>query len=241
MRYLVLAALALPAAALAAPVLSISGDCPGAINIDVTGLTPGGNMTLLFSGGEGADALPAGACRGAVTGLSPVRWGMTAPDGDGDGTMSFSPTVPDSACGKHVQILDAASCELSSVETIGGGGGGGDGWYFGGYEGIPTIPDPSVYYGGASAFACADVCAYWGGAAVGARWVCNHYDGGESEGCGPLNHFEWTDIQCTEQVIDGVYVPGPSPACGGEGQLRGYIDGVGSEGYTWHAIECQCG
>ena len=240
MRMFALVALALPALATAAPVLTISGDCPGAIDIDITGLTPGGNMTLLFSGGEGADALPAGACRDTVTGLSPVRWGMTAPDADGDGNMSFSPTVPDSACGKHVQILDASTCELSSVETI-GGGGGGDGWYFGAYEGIPTVPDPSVYYGGASAFACADVCAYWGGAAVGARWVCNHYDGGESEGCGPHNHFEWTDIQCTEQVIDGVYVPGPSPACGGEGQLRGYIDGVGSEGYTWHAIECQCG
>ncbi|MFT4628479.1 MAG: hypothetical protein ACI8PZ_007174, partial [Myxococcota bacterium] len=53
MRTLVLAALALPAAALAAPTLSISGDCPGAINIDITGLTPGGTMTLLFSGGEG--------------------------------------------------------------------------------------------------------------------------------------------------------------------------------------------
>ena len=114
--------LCLPAAALAAPTLTLSGACPGVIDIDIAGLTPSGEMMLLFSGGEGADALPAGACAGTPTGLSPIRFGLRAPDVDGDGAMAFSPDVPGGACGKHVQILDTATCELSPVRTLGEGG-----------------------------------------------------------------------------------------------------------------------
>ncbi|MFT4621729.1 MAG: hypothetical protein ACI8PZ_000381 [Myxococcota bacterium] len=126
MRYIVLAALSLPAAALAAPTLTLSGACPGVIDIDIAGLTPGGEMTLLFSGGEGADVLPAGACSGLATGLSPIRFGLRAPDVDGDGTMSFGPSVPEGACGTHVQILDPATCELSPVRTLGEADAPGD-------------------------------------------------------------------------------------------------------------------
>ncbi|MFT4625432.1 MAG: hypothetical protein ACI8PZ_004100 [Myxococcota bacterium] len=155
MRSLLLLALALavPAIATAMPTLSVSGDCPGPLDISVSGLTPGGNMTLLFSSGEGAGLVPAGACRGAETGLDPVRWVLTAPDGDGDGAMSFSPTVPPSACGMHMQVLDAGSCTLSSVETVGGGGGP---VLVGAYSPIDG-PPVDVYYG--EVLNCTEACA----------------------------------------------------------------------------------
>ncbi|MFT4628547.1 MAG: hypothetical protein ACI8PZ_007243, partial [Myxococcota bacterium] len=113
-------------------------------------------------------------------------------------------------------------------------------WVFGAYEGVPTVFDPVVYYGGGS-FACEDACRFHGLGAIGSRYVCNHYDGGFSEGCGPENHGEWTEDHCSEQILDGVYVPGPTPYCGGEGILRDFVDGSGSEPWTWHAVECQCG
>ena len=49
MRLIALAVLSLPLAAQAAPSLSIDGECPGLSTIEITGLTPGGNMTMLFS------------------------------------------------------------------------------------------------------------------------------------------------------------------------------------------------
>ncbi len=122
MRLIALAVLSLPLAAQAAPSLSIEGECPGLSTIEITGLTPGGNMTMLFSAGLGEGAIPAGGCGGTITGLDPVRWAMTMPDVDGDGRMRFSPFMPESACGKHVQIMDPTDCSLSGIATIGDGG-----------------------------------------------------------------------------------------------------------------------
>jgi len=120
-----------------------------------------------------------------------------------------------------------------------GTGGIGPEWFFGPYEGVGTVFDPSVQWNGT--FRCEDECTAIGRGAWGARWVCNHWDGTTSEGCGPDNHGEWTSEWCTEQIIDNVYIPGDNPACGGETQLRGFLLGsTGSESYTWHALECQC-
>jgi len=120
-----------------------------------------------------------------------------------------------------------------------GGGDAGPEWFFGPYEGVGTVFDPTVQWNGT--LRCEDECSAIGRGPVGARWVCNHWDGTTSEGCGPDNHGEWTPEWCTEQVIDGIYIPGDNPACGGETQLRSFLLGsTGSESYTWHALECQC-
>ena len=100
------------------PALAVSGDCPGTVNLDFSGFTPGGNVTLLFSRGVGADLVPGGRCRGVETGLSPARWALTMPDLDEDGLMSFSPTVPEAACGMNLQVLDPESCALSDVMQV---------------------------------------------------------------------------------------------------------------------------
>ena len=239
MRSFVILSSLLVAGAANAQTLDMTG-CPGPVDVSVTGLTPGATAVFLMgAAGLGSDVVSRGVCTGTETGLAGLRFATRVTDHDGDGALSFTPTVGDDRCDVPVQVLDTTSCTVSNVDTP-AGADGEEGWYFGDYEGIPTIPDPGVYYGSSNSFACADVCAFYGLSAVGARWVCNHYDGGSSEGCGPDNHFEWTDAHCSEQIIDGVYVPGGNPACGGEGQLRNYVDGIGSEGYTWHALECQC-
>ncbi|MFT4627376.1 MAG: hypothetical protein ACI8PZ_006060 [Myxococcota bacterium] len=156
---------------------------------------------------------------GTLSELSPPTCIVVDRDSDGDGVGDASDPCPDDP-------LDACF--------------GDDEWVFGAYDGPGTVFDPDVYWGPGS-FSCAETCGFVGRSAIGARWVCNHYDGGEGEGCSPANHGEWTDELCSEQLLDGAYVPGPNPACGGEGVLRDFVDGTTSEGITWHALECQCG
>ncbi len=137
-------------------------------------------------------------------------------DSDGDGSPDSSDPCPDD---------DTDACVI-------------DEWVFGDYEGGGTTFEWATQYNGS--FSCSDTCALYGAEATGARWVCNHWDGGSSEGCGPDNHGEWTDDHCSEQILDGVYEAGSNPACGSESMLRDFVDGTGSEGWTWHALECQC-
>ncbi|MFT4622422.1 MAG: hypothetical protein ACI8PZ_001078 [Myxococcota bacterium] len=125
--FAVLLAAALPATVLAAPSLALDGACPGPITIDVSGMTPSGDVVMLFSRlGAGTDAIPSGACAGTVTGLAGIRKGFKAPADDA-GAMSMYPTLPDGACSSSIQFLDLATCELTPVGdlsdmSVGGGG-----------------------------------------------------------------------------------------------------------------------
>ena len=52
------------------PTLDTSGSCPGVVNVEAAGLTPGGNVAILKGSGPGAVAMPGGPCAGGVTGLA---------------------------------------------------------------------------------------------------------------------------------------------------------------------------
>ena len=104
--------------------LSMPGDCPGVVDISVTGVTPGGDVRFLFGGaGEGDDVVGAGGCTGTVTGLAGLRPGPKVTDSDGDGALSFAPSLPGGACGNPVQVLDLTTCTVSNVAYPGAGGG----------------------------------------------------------------------------------------------------------------------
>jgi hypothetical protein len=139
-------------------------------------------------------------------------------DGDGDGEGDLTDPCPDDP-------LDGCLHE--------------EGWIFGAYEGPGTAFDPAVQFDGD--VSCSETCAFEGRAATGARWVCNRWDGGEGEGCNPVIDGLWSPDHCTEQIMDGFYVAGDRPYCGGEPKLRDFVDGVGNESWLWHAISCQCG
>ncbi|MFT4627091.1 MAG: hypothetical protein ACI8PZ_005772, partial [Myxococcota bacterium] len=102
----------------APPTLTIDGACPGRIAIEAT-LTPGATATVLYSNSPGASVLPFGRCAGMVTGLDRGRWAFNAPDGDGDGALSFSPVAPEGACGQWLQVIDTSTCLASPAVQIG--------------------------------------------------------------------------------------------------------------------------
>ena len=103
--------------------LSTSGRCPGPVAIDAGALTPGGSFVILRGPGEGAAGIPGGPCADALSGLSaPLAWhGPFRADGLGRGGLL--PTVPPSADGSWIQVLDTTTCALSpAVELCGGDG-----------------------------------------------------------------------------------------------------------------------
>jgi len=103
---------------LAAPTLSLSGSCPGAVDFDITGATPGGSVAVLSASGPGSAPLPAGPCS-ELSGLDAsgltLRSKRTA---DGAGDASFSPSIPVAACGAWVQVVDVATCTMSEALPI---------------------------------------------------------------------------------------------------------------------------
>ena len=154
---------------------------------------------------------------GSLSEIGEARCRVLGPDADGDG-------VPDGADPCPEDPLDGCL----------------DTWVFGLYDVLPWPFDPSIAYNGYR-IGCPDTCALEGGEAIGVRIVCNNTAGGSREGCDDTNHGEWTHTFCTEAIIDGVYVPGPSPTCGGEGRVREFLEGPVLESMSYHAIECQCG
>ncbi|MFT5455759.1 MAG: hypothetical protein ACI9K2_002242 [Myxococcota bacterium] len=127
MRALFAALVLCPAAALAAPVLSGSGACPGPATLDVVAVTPGASVAFLHGSGPGSDTIPAGPCAGAPSGLSGLTYLTMVRDADRDGQVRLSPTLPLGAYARTLQALDATSCETSSLLDLGGLGGGGGG------------------------------------------------------------------------------------------------------------------
>ena len=112
-----LGALALTSSAFGSTSLSIEGDCPGEISIDITG-EPGSRFMLLM-GDKAAEpgVIPGGRCAGtelyveapgALTKLGPL------PDMDGDGRITLNPVLPEAFCGRALQVLNLDDCSISA-------------------------------------------------------------------------------------------------------------------------------
>ena len=98
---MVLIALLLGTGALAQPGLTLSGTCPGPIQVDILGVTPGATVALLTGDAPGADAIPAGApCGGNLSGLSGAKVMARLTDTDGDGALHQSANLPAGQCGR---------------------------------------------------------------------------------------------------------------------------------------------
>ncbi len=97
--------------------ISVSGSCPGPVDIVIEGGTPGGLAAILRGTGTGSDALPGGPCAGSVSGLSGVSL-LKGVSYDADGRIEVSPSVPSAGCGTVLQVLDVSTCGLSNVVTI---------------------------------------------------------------------------------------------------------------------------
>ncbi|MFT4625814.1 MAG: hypothetical protein ACI8PZ_004485 [Myxococcota bacterium] len=100
-----------------AQTLDISGPCPGVVNVEVTGLTPGAEAAILLGrAGEGSDLVPAGPCVGVETGLAGIGLATRVRDADRDGVLRLSPTLSAPNCTTPIQVLDLSSCALTNVD-----------------------------------------------------------------------------------------------------------------------------
>ncbi len=97
--------------------LSVAGDCPGSLTIDVTSFT-GPDIAMFYAFAEGEDMVPLGPCGGTVLGLDGARYAFSVGDDDGDGRMRFRPTVSAGACRGKLQVLDLGTCEVSDVAPV---------------------------------------------------------------------------------------------------------------------------
>ena len=113
--------LSLAGVALGAPLLTtVSPDgCPGPVEIQVTGLSPGGRVAVLTAPAEG-DGFPVPGCDGLVTRVSASGLALRALTDSVDGTFVLTPSVPEGACGLVMQAIDLDACTGSNTMVVGG-------------------------------------------------------------------------------------------------------------------------
>jgi len=102
--------------------VEVDGDCPGTLEFEARGLAEGTTMVLLGGLGTGGDTVGMGPCAGTVTGLVGLRVVAKVRDEDGDGRVGARPTLSAPACEVPLQVMDVATCDLSSVFDMNDGG-----------------------------------------------------------------------------------------------------------------------
>jgi len=101
----------------ASPVsLSVGGNCPGLVTVDVSGGSPNGVAALYAASRPGLFEISAGPCIGLELLLGePIRVATVNLDTVGSGSVEFD--VPDLACGALLRAVDGVSCGLSEIVT----------------------------------------------------------------------------------------------------------------------------
>ena len=99
------------------PDLVLTGNCPGTIDIDISGGTPNGSAALLRGAAEGNALLPGSGCEGLATGLAGIT-PVTVLGLDGGGGLQASATAPAAVCGAPLQVIDLESCTASDVVAL---------------------------------------------------------------------------------------------------------------------------
>lgn len=97
--------------------LSVTGACPGVVDLVATGLTPSGKVAVVTGDAPGADLIPGGACAGGISGVSGLvyRGRFTA---DAAGGLARSPTVGAPDCGTVIQLVDLTTCTPTDVASF---------------------------------------------------------------------------------------------------------------------------
>lgn len=98
--------------------LTVTGTCPGNVNVNWSSAQPNVTLALIFSFNTGNFVIPFGPCQGTVLGLggSNIRLVRTFNSGPGSGTLISN--APPIACGRYLQMHDLPACDLSNVFRI---------------------------------------------------------------------------------------------------------------------------
>jgi len=97
--------------------LDITGQCPGDIDVSVTGATPNSGVAFAIAGSEGTSNVPVGNCAGTELGLNSPSL-LTVINANGQGEVNFSRTTNAGNCGRWLQLVDSTSCDVSNTEQI---------------------------------------------------------------------------------------------------------------------------
>ena len=101
------------------PTLSLTGQCPGTIDIDASGLTPNGSLTVLTATTIGKHRDPGRPLRGGTdSGLGMGIVVRATPTANANGALSISPNIPQGLCGDFIAVLDQDSCTMSNAEQF---------------------------------------------------------------------------------------------------------------------------
>jgi hypothetical protein len=96
--------------------LSVTGDCPGLLTIEVTGLTPWSRWGF-FTGAEGDAMVETDVCHGTPTGLDSTRLFRTFMTGESTSrTLRF--LAPAGVCGVFTTAMDLATCTVSVPQSL---------------------------------------------------------------------------------------------------------------------------
>jgi len=109
------------APAMAQPVLTLEGSCPGPLRAEVTGAPPDPrlNVWLLFASEPGSVAIPGHVCQGLRLGLGRRNLRVAATGhADENGIVVFEGSAGPLACGGFLQVLAWGNCEVSNVVQI---------------------------------------------------------------------------------------------------------------------------
>lgn len=121
--HIAVAALLLPLGTTSANAQSmeLTGLCDGLMNLDATGLSPGGTWAILTADDAGSTQLPPGPCAGTWIGLDGT-WQMYATGPvDNLGEVHVGAVLGPAACDLAVQVVDANTCSTTNVAVVGDG------------------------------------------------------------------------------------------------------------------------
>lgn len=102
----------------AGPALDMTGSCPGAMTVELSGLTPGGQVALFSATTLEPTPTWAGPCLGTVLDVEASSPPRVVVDADGDGTITLAPTLGAAACGRYVQAIDVTTCTTTGVFAL---------------------------------------------------------------------------------------------------------------------------
>lgn len=98
------------------PSLTLSGSCPGVVNITINNATPNQQVALLY-GPAGAFTKPGSPCQGILLGINPPTLAAT-PYADSSGTLVYAFNVPSFVCGKTIQAVDITTCLVTNTAVL---------------------------------------------------------------------------------------------------------------------------
>ncbi|MCC6908217.1 MAG: hypothetical protein IT430_09785, partial [Phycisphaerales bacterium] len=99
--------------------LTVSGTCPGTVNVAWAGAQPNKQQGIAFAANTGSYTIPGGPCQGTQLGLGTqqLRLVNTVPTGNGSGNVNGN--ASSGACGGYLQLVTISSpCETSNVDQI---------------------------------------------------------------------------------------------------------------------------